>query len=357
MVKPRFPCILDGLFILAKSPMRKKVVVETPPKEKIILELISYDHDHYDKIDQATIDHLLTNLNQDRVNWINLDGLTDLGIIEKLQSHFCFHALMIEDVLNDQRPKSEEYDDYLYFTLKMLYQIKSNKIEYEQISFVLGTNYLISFQEKEGDLFDHFRERIRLDQGRVRKKKADYLLYRLIDIIVDNYYVVLDNIGEQIEDIEESIHSNLSERAFHKIQALKKELIFLRKAVYPLREALSKVVKGETSFVQEENLRYFSDVYDHTVHLIDSLDTYKDLTSSLMDIHINTMNTKMNQVMKLLTIITTIFIPLSFIASIYGMNFEHMPELQWEYGYPAVLMVMAAVLIGMIYYFKRRKWF
>jgi len=339
--------------------MRKFKKEETIPthKQKVILELISYNTDHYDKFDQLPVEDLIPKLSDDRVNWINLDGLTDLGIIEKIQAHFCFHSLLIEDVLNDQRPKAEEYDDYLYFTLKMLYRIEGSKIDYEQISFVLGKNYLISFQEKEGDLFEPFRDRIRLDQGRVRKKKPDYLLYRLVDIIVDNYYVVLDNIGEQIEEIEDGIHSNSTENAFQKIQAIKKELIFLRKAVYPLREALSKVVKGETSFVEDENLRYFGDVYDHTVHLIDSLDTYKDLTSSLMDIHINTMNTKMNEVMKLLTIITTIFIPLSFIAGIYGMNFKYMPELEHPYGYPAVLIAMGIVMVGMIYYFKRRKWF
>jgi magnesium transporter len=335
----------------------KKEEPVLPAKQNVILELISYNADHYDKFDQLPVEDLIPKLSADRVNWINLDGLTDLAIIEKLQAHFCFHSLLIEDVLNDQRPKAEEYDDYLYFTLKMLYRIEGSVIDYEQVSFVLGSNYLISFQEKEGDLFDQFRERIRLDQGRVRKKKPDYLLYRLVDIIVDNYYVVLDNIGEQIEEIEEGIHSNSTEHAFQKIQSIKKELIFLRKAVYPLREALSKLVKGETSFVEEENVRYFSDVYDHTVHLIDSLDTYKDLTSSLMDIHINTMNTKMNEVMKLLTIITTIFIPLSFIAGIYGMNFEYMPELTHQYGYPAVLIAMGVVMLGMIYFFKKRKWF
>jgi magnesium transporter len=337
--------------------MRKKKPEELFPNYQVILELISYNATQHEKFDQNSVDELLPKLKSERVNWINLDGLSNSSIIEKLQAHFCFHALVIEDILNDQRPKAEEYEDYLYFTLKMLYSIEGDKIEYEQISFILGSNYLISFQEKAGDLFDPFRERIRLDQGKVRKKQADYLLYRLIDIIVDNYYVVLDNIGDQIEEIEESIHSESTEHAFKKIQAIKKELIFLRKAVYPLREALSKVVKGETSFVQEENLRYFSDVYDHTVHLIDSLDTYKDLTSSLLDIHINTMNTKMNEVMKLLTIITTIFIPLSFIAGIYGMNFDVMPELRWRYGYPSVLIAMGVVVIGMLLFFKRRKWF
>jgi magnesium transporter len=337
--------------------MRKKKSDELFPSYQVILELISYNREHYDKYDQVSIEELIPKLNPDRVNWINLDGLSNLKIIEKLQSHFHFDALVVEDILNDQRPKAEELDDYLYFTMKMLHSIEGNKIEYEQISFLLGTNYLISFQEKAGDLFDPFRDRIKLDQGRVRKMKSDYLLYRLIDIIVDNYYVVLDNIGDQIEEIEEHIHTNSSEHGFQKIQALKKELIFLRKAVYPLREALSKILKEESSFIEEGNFRYYSDVYDHTVHLIDSLDTYKDLISSLMDIHINTMNTKMNEVMKLLTIITTIFIPLSFIAGIYGMNFDVMPELRWYFGYPAVLAAMGAVAIAMLIFFKRKKWF
>jgi magnesium transporter len=337
--------------------MRKKKQEELFPNLQVILELISYNPEHHEKHDEKSVEELIPKLKSDQVNWINLDGLSNVSIIEKLQSHFCFHALVLEDILNDQRPKAEEYEDYLYFTLKMLYSIEGDKIDYEQISFILGNNYLISFQEKAGDLFDPFRERIRLDQGKVRRKNADYLLYRLIDIIVDNYYVVLDKIGDQIEEIEDNIATDSTEKAFRKIQSIKKELIFLRKAVYPLREALSKVVKGETSFVMEENLRYFSDVYDHTVHLIDSLDTYKDLTSSLLDIHINTMNTKMNEVMKLLTIITTIFIPLSFIAGIYGMNFDVMPELRWQYGYPAVLVSMAIVVAGMLLFFKRRKWF
>jgi magnesium transporter len=333
-------------------------ILEDPPKpENVILELISYNRESHERIDNIRIDELIKGLNPERINWINMDGMGDVTIIEKLQSHFCFDALTLDDVINDQRPKAEEYEDYLFFTLKMLYRIEGEKIDYEQISFILGVNYLISFQEKEGDLFDSFRERIRLDQGKVRKKKADYLMYRLIDIIVDNYYTVLDKIGNQIDEIEEDIYTDTAEETFHKIQSIKKELIFLRKAVYPLREALSKVVKGETSFVEEENLRYFSDVYDHTVHLIDSLETYKDLTSSLLDVHMNTMNNRMNEVMKLLTIITTIFIPLSFIAGVYGMNFRIMPELEWEYGYPAVLGFMAVVTIGMVYYFKRKKWF
>ena len=325
--------------------------------ENLILELISYNRELHDKYCDKNPDELLKELKPDRVNWINLDGLNNQDIIEKLQNHFQLHYLLIEDVLGDQRPKAEEYDDYFFFTLKMLYRIDDTGIEYEQISFVLGKNYLISFQEKEGDFFDGFRDRIKNDLGKVRKKQADYLLYRLIDIIIENYYSVLDRVGDSVEDIEENVYENPSNETFNRIQKLKKDLIYLRKAVYPLRDALSKVIKGESEFIEEENLRYYSDVYDHVIHLIDSLDTYKDLTSSLLDIHINAMNTRMNEVMKVLTVISTIFMPLTFIVGIYGMNFDYMPELRWRLGYFGVMGVMALIVVGMLYYFKRKKWF
>lgn len=324
---------------------------------KVILELISYNRDSYQRFDDLTPEDLLQKLHPDHVNWVNLDGLGSLETIEKLQTHFSLHALLIDDVLNDQRPKSEEYDDYLFFTMKMLYRIDSTGIDYEQVSFVLGKNFLLSFQEKEGDLFNGFRERIRLDQGKVRKKQSDYLLYRLIDIIVDNYYNVLDRIGDLIEETEDVAYENASNQTFHEIQSLKKELIFLRKALYPLREGLSKIVKGESEFIQEENLRYFGDVYDHVAHLIDSLDTYKDLTSSLLDIHINAMNARLNEVIKVLTVISTIFMPLTFIVGVYGMNFDVMPELKWQWGYYIVWAVMLVVVVAMLLFFRRKKWF
>jgi magnesium transporter len=326
-------------------------------KPGVILELISYNREKYNKIDSADPDELLTHLQPDQVNWVNLDGLSNIEIIEKLQAYFCLHPLLVDDVLADQRPKAEEYDDYLFFTLKMLYKIEGTSIDYEQISFVLGSNFLVSFQEKEGDLFEGFRERIRLDLGKVRKKHADYLLYRLIDIIVDNYYNVLDRVGDIIDEIEETVYENPTNETFYKIQSLKKELIYLRKALYPLRDALSKIVKGESEYVKEENIRYFSDVYDHVSHIIDSMDTFKDLTSSLMDIHINAMNTKMNEVMKVLTVISTIFMPLTFIVGVYGMNFKFMPELDWKYGYYVVWGIMGLIFISMMIYFRKKKWF
>src|SRR5688572_11988318 len=234
--------------------------------EQVILELITYNREKYDKFASNDVDALLKKLETDRVNWLNLDGLNVNPIIEKIQAHFCLHSLIIDDILNDQRPKTEEFEDYLFVTLKMLYRIEGAEIDYEQISFVLGTNFLLTFQEKEGDLFDAFRERIRLDQGKVRKKKADYLLYRLIDIVVENYYNVLENIGQQIEETEPRIRKDPSDETFQTIQQLKKELIYLHKALYPLRDALGKLIKDESSFIKEESFRYFSDVYDHVIH-------------------------------------------------------------------------------------------
>jgi magnesium transporter len=328
-----------------------------PVSEKVILELITYDRESYDKYVADSANELLPHLNEKRVNWINLDGLSNRQLVEKLQAHFCLNALVVDDILNDQRPKAEEFEDYLFVTLKMLYKIDGPSIDYEQISFVLGDNFLLSFQEKEGDLFGPFRERIRQDQGRVRKKKADYLLYRLIDIIVENYYNVLDNIGEQIELTEQKVRSDPSEAVFRKIQQLKKELIYLHKALYPLRDAVGKLVKDESTFIKEENVRYFSDVYDHVIHLIDSLDTYRDLTAGLVDIYLNTQNTRLNEVIRVLTIISTIFMPLTFIVGVYGMNFDYFPELEWRYGYGMVWAIMLGIALAMIAYFKYKKWF
>lgn len=334
------------------------IIAAAEQQPPVILELIRYDRTRYQKYLDIGVDELIKLLEPDQVNWVNLDGIHNhTDIMEKLQGHFCLHSLMVEDILQDQRPKTEEFEDYLFVTLKMLHRINGSEIEYEQISFVLGKNYLLSFQEKEGDLFDAFRERIRLDQGRVRKKKADYLLYRLIDIIVDSYYDVLDNIGQQIEEIEDTIQEQGHGNNFGRIQSIKKELIFLRKALYPLRDAVSKLVKDESGFIHEENVRYYSDVYDHIIHLIDSLDTYKDLTAGLTDVHLNTQSNRMNEVMRVLTIISTIFIPLTFIVGVYGMNFDNMPELHWQMGYYEVWGVMILIAGSMMIFFKYKKWF
>ncbi len=326
---------------------------------KVILELISYDEHSYDFKDNLGIDELLEQCNLTRINWINVDGLSDGDLIKKISKKFDLHYLLLEDIHNtDHQPKADEYENHLFFTLKMLYRIDGqNNIDYEHISFVLGKNYVLSFQEKEGDIFDSLRNRIKQETNIIRKRGADYLLYRLIDSIVDSYYSVLENIGRQVEEIEDSISNNPTVEDFQRIQKLRKEFIYLRKVVYPLREALNKVVKNEDEFIEERSIKYYSDVYDHVIHLIDSLDTYKDLTSTLMDLYMNTINYKMNEVMKLLTIITVIFIPLTFIAGVYGMNFRNMPELEWTNGYFGVLAIMGVIFFVMIIYFKHKKWF
>ena len=333
------------------------IEAKAPSDNHVILELIQYTENEYGMQADIPVDELLTQFKSGQVNWINVDGLHDKSIVVKLGEHFSLHPLLIDDILSDHTPKAEEFDDHLFFTLKMLYRIQNNKIDYEQISFVLGKDYLLSFQEKEGDLFGSLREKIKQNSGRFRMRKADYLLYRLIDVIVDNYYAVLDEVGQQIEIVEDQVHQNPTGREFQKIQKIKKELIYLRKALYPLRDAISKLAKDESGFIERVNVRYFGDVYDHVVHLLGSLDTYKDLTTSLMDIHINTMNTRMNEVMKVLAVISTIFMPLTFIVGIYGMNFDFMPELRSMWGYPVVMLIMGIIVFGMLRYFKYKKWF
>jgi magnesium transporter len=339
-----------------KPHPEEEIEIKEEESGKIILELIQYNEAEYTKVDNLKCDTILKRIKDDHVNWINLDGLEDRSIINKLGKHFNLHSLLLEDITSESQPKVEEFDSYLFVTMKMLYRIDVGKIIYEQISFVLGKNFLITFQEKEGDAFGPFRERIRLSLGQVRKKKADYLMYRLIDIIVDNYYNILDNIGQRIESTEEEVYQRPSNKEFEKIQKIKKELIYLRKALYPLRDAVGKLIKGENEFVDPSNERYFADVYDHIVQLISTLDTYRDLTSGLMDIHINTINTRMTEVMKVLAIFSAIFMPLTFVAGIYGMNFEVMPELTWTYGYPFIMGVMAAIAYGLVWYFKYKKW-
>lgn len=328
--------------------------------EKSQVDLISYDRDDILEFCSKSSEDVLDQLAPNRVNWVNIDGLHNVKLIEEIGEHFKLHPLLMEDVLNtEHRPKSEYYEHQIFFTLKTLYNLTDEDITYEQISFVLGKDYLLSFQEKEGDLFESFRERLRQtgpSKNRARGKGADYLFYRLIDTIVDSYYVILEKVGEHIDELEDEVYDDPTKKTLHKIQQLKKELIFLRKTVYPLREALSKVTKGEYQFIKKDTLPFFSDVYDHTIHVIETLETYRDLVASLTDMYMTSISNKMNEVMKVLTIMATIFIPLTFIAGVYGMNFTYMPELNWKFGYPAVWAVMVATSIGMIIYFKRKKW-
>jgi magnesium transporter len=257
-----------------------------------------------------------------------------------------------------QRPKMEDYGDYLFIVLKMLhYDEKENETKTEQVSLILSSSHVISFQENhEGDVFDPIRERVRSDRGKTRKMGADYLAYSLIDAIVDNYFMVLEKIGEKIEDIEDEMVKNPTPEVLHSIHRLKRELIFLRKSVWPLREVISRLERWESPLIDKSMDVYLRDVYDHTIQVIDALETFRDMLSGMLDIYLSSISNRMNEIMKVLTIITTIFIPLTLIAGIYGMNFKFMPELNSPWGYPMVYIVMLAVTIVMLVYFRRKRW-
>lgn len=293
------------------------------------------------------------------VTWINIDGLTQHELLEKLTRDYELHPLVVEDILNtDQRPKMEDFGSYIYMVMKMLsYNQAEAEVEIEQVSMILGNNFLISFQEKEGDVFDSIRERIRTAKGRIRKSGVDYLVYTLIDAVIDNYFLILEKIGEKIEVLEEELINTPTQETMRNIHSLKREMIFLRKSVWPMRELINGLQKSESSVIKKSTGIFLRDVYDHTIQVIDTVESLRDMASGMLDIYLSSISNRMNEVMKVLTIFAAIFIPLTFIAGVYGMNFKFMPELEWKYGYFVALSLMAAVGITLVLFFKRKKWF
>jgi magnesium transporter len=325
---------------------------------KVRITVIDYDESQFQEKEVKTAEECFSFKDTPAVTWINIDGIHDIGIIEKIGEHFGLHPLVLEDIVNTgQRPELEEFEKYIFIVLKMLMLSEKNgEIDSEQVSLILGKNYVISFQEKEGDVFNPIRERIRNNKGKIRKKGADYLAYCLMDAIVDNYFIILEKIGEKSEEIEEGIVTKPTSETLQVIQRLKREMIFLRKSVWPLREVISTMQRQESHLIQKSTGIYLRDVYDHTIQVIDTIETLRDTVSSILDIYLSSVSNKMNEIMKVLTIIAVIFIPLTFVAGVYGMNFKYMPELQWHWGYFMVLGVMAVIGILMLIFFKRKKW-
>jgi magnesium transporter len=327
--------------------------------EKIKITIIDYDETQLQEKEAKAIEVCFPFKDLPTVTWVNIDGLHDIEVMEKIGKHFGLHPLVLEDVLNtDQRPKIEDFDDYIFVVLKMLcVDEDQEEIKAEQISIILGSNFVISFQERVGDIFDPLRERIRNAKGRIRKMGTDYLAYTLMDAIVDNYFTVLEKLGEKIEGMEEKLVTNPTPETLQTIHNLKREMIFLRKSVWPLREVVSRLERGESKLIKDSTGIYLRDVYDHTIQVIDTIETFRDMLSGMLDIYLSSISNRMNQVMKVLTIIATIFIPLTFVAGIYGMNFEYMPELKWHWFYPkAFWLVMIGVAGVMLVYFRRKKW-
>ncbi len=332
--------------------------------ESVRITVIDYDESSFQEKQVANIEDCFEFKTTPTVTWINIDGLHDVEIIEKIGKHYDFHPLVLEDILHTgQRPKFEDLDNYIYIVLMMLrFDDQSQAVLSEQVSLVLGRNYVISFQEDVGDVFEQIRDRIRNAKGKVRRMGSDYLVYTLLDAIVDNYFGILEKLGEKIESLEEELVSNPTDRILKQIHNLKREMIYLRKSVWPLRELISGLERSESDFIQETTNVYLRDVYDHTIQVIDTVESYRDMVSGMLDIYLSSISNRMNAVMKVLTIIATIFIPLTFVAGIYGMNFNpeaspwNMPELNWRWGYPAVWLVMLIMTGIMIYYFKKKKW-
>ncbi|MHD0318375.1 magnesium/cobalt transporter CorA [Fusobacterium sp. THCT1E2] len=324
--------------------------------EKIKIIFYSYNEETVKKAIDNSLDKLSLFNEKNFVNWIAVEGVHDVELIKKIGTFYEIDNLMLEDILNiDQRPKFEEREKYISFFLKMIYMNKkNNEIEYEQISFILGEGYLITFQEKTGNIFDNLQERIENGIGRLRKKKENYLMYALFDIIVDNYFLILENFEEKIEALEEKIVNNPSQKIIEDIISLKKEISKFKRNVIPIKEILIKI--SNVDYFDESMNIYLKDLHDHGTIIYESIEIIYNRSNDLIQLCHSSIGNNMNEIMKILTTISTIFIPLSFLAGLYGMNFQYMPELSWEYGYYFVLGLMFIVVAGMILYFKRKNW-
>lgn len=329
--------------------------------ETVRLTLIQYCEGDYQEKDLKTVEDVLSALsvaNPETITWLDIGGIHDLELIQQVGGFFQLHPLLLEDVVNtEQRPKEDDYGDYLYVVAKMLYcGSVPQTIKVEQISLVLGRNFVLSFQENGGDVFSAIRERLRTGKGRTRKLGADYLLYSLLDAIVDNYFTVLEVLGEKIEQEEDKVLADPDAKTLSNMYALRRDLLFVRRAVWPLREVVNSLARGESRFIADSTKTYLKDVYDHTVQIIDTVEISREMIAGMLDIYLSNVSNRMTAVMKVLTIIATIFMPLTFIAGVYGMNFEHMPELRWQWGYPIILLVMAVIGISMIRIFRKKRW-
>ncbi len=340
---------------------RGKTAAGPPPPLRITI--MDYDDAHLEERQVGSVEECYPYKDSPTVTWINIDGLRDAEAIDKLGARFGLHPLILEDILNtSERPKIEDYGDYLFCVLKVFCgnggaadpSACGNRML--QASLVLGPNFVISFGERETPVFDPVRERLRKGKGRLRKLKADYLAYSLIDAIVDSYFIILEQLGEEVEDLEDDLIADPRRELLQRIHGLKRDMIGLRKSVWPLREVVNSMERLETPLITPATDVFLRDVYDHTVQVIDNVETYRDILSGMLETYLSSVSYRMNEVMKVLTIIATIFIPLTFIVGVYGMNFRHMPELEWHAGYFVVWGIILAVAIGMLAFFKRKKW-
>jgi magnesium transporter len=326
--------------------------------ENIRIRVIDYDQS---KLNEAQLDDISKGKEfkeTNTVTWINIDGLHDHTLMQKIGDIFDLHPLLLEDIMNtDQRPKLEEFDNCLFLVLKMLrYDKEKQVIIAEQLSMVLGRTFLLTFQEQPGDVFEPVRERIRKQKGRIRATGIDYLAYALVDTVIDNYIAIIERIGEQIEDLDEEVLTNPKPVVMEKINTLKREMNYLRKSIRPLREAVIQLLKLDSKLIKDKTIPFLRDLQDLIIHATEAIDMYREMLSDQLNIYNSSISNRMNEIMKVLTIFAAIFIPLTFVAGIYGTNFEYLPELHYKYSYFILWGVMISVAIAMLSYFKRKDW-
>ena len=295
---------------------------------------------------------------QEGAAWININGVHDVAAVEQVGRQFGLHPLTLEDIVNTgQRPKAEEFEHYIFLVMKMIsFDAERAAVVIENVSLVLGDNFVLSFQEREGDLFDGVRERLRNGKGKLRGAGADFLAYSLMDAVLDGYFVAIEKLGDHIEELDDAILARAESRLMDDIHHIKRELLYLRKSVWPLREAIAVLEKSDTPLLGATTRTFLRDLYDHSIQAMDMIETYRDIIGGMHDTYLSSISNRMNEVMKVLTLIATIFIPLTFIAGVYGMNFAYMPELQWRYGYFVILGIMALIGVGLVIYFRKRHW-
>jgi magnesium transporter len=337
--------------------------LEAPGARPVRVTVMDYGPGHLDEKTISKIEDVFRYRDTETVTWINVEGLHDVKLIEKLGQHFGFHPLALEDVLNcGQRPKIEDYGSYHFMVMKSLLR-QGGELQIEQISFFLGGNYVITFQEVPGDSFEAVRERIRHGKGRIRSMGPDYLVYALVDALIDEFFPVLEVYGERIEDLEDVVIQRPEPATLNEVNRIKRGLLMLRRTVWPEREVINALQREEAHLIQPETRVFLRDAYDHTIQVIDMIETDRDLAAGLLEVYLSSASNRLNEVMKVLTIISTIFIPLSFIAGVWGMNFRpeaspfNMPELNWFFGYPMALAIMVAVAGALVVYFRRKGWF
>ncbi len=332
---------------------------EKGAQEPVTISLIDYNTEGLFEKTGISLGECEDFIKRDSVTWINISGVHNPEIIGQLGDIFSLHPLLLEDVLNTTgRPKLDDYDDYLFVVLKMIdYRTDVQVMAHEHVCLVIRDGLVISLQEHEGDVFGPVRERIRKGKGRIRKSGADYLAYALIDIIVDHYFQVLEAFGEKIEEYQDAVLSDPDPSIPEAVHSMKRQVIYIRKSVWPVREIAAALLRSDSDLITKETQLFLRDVYDHTIQVVETVEMFREVLASVLDIYLSSVNNRMSEVMKVLTVIATIFIPLTFIAGVYGMNFEYMPELAWPYAYPVVWFVFIVAAVGMMAFFKHKKWF